>query len=202
MEEHEQPESVRTRGRPRDPAVDVAILEATQRQLAAEGYSRMSVAAIAADAGVTKPTIYRRWPSKADLATAALAHLQRQVPPPRTGVTRDDLCAILRNFQATLLRPNGMAMVGTLLVEERHAPELIELFRERVLRPRRGMLRTVLEQARQNDELQPDANIEAAVNLLIGSYYARYLTGDGLPDDWPEQIVGVLWAGIARRATD
>jgi AcrR family transcriptional regulator len=162
----------------------------------------MSIAAIAADAGVTKPTIYRRWPSKADLVTAALAHLQEQAPPPTTGVTREDLCAILRNVQTTLLRPHGMALLGTLLVEERHAPELIELFRERVLRPRRAMLRAVLERAQQRDELRLDVSLEAAVNMLVGSYYARYLTGDGLPYDWSEQVVAAVWDGIARPDAD
>lgn len=194
MNEHMQPTPAR--GRPRDPAVDAAILAATQRQLAAEGYTRMSIAAIAADAGVTKPTIYRRWPSKADLATAALARLQAQELPRATGVTRTDLCATLHNFQGSLLRPNGMAMLGTLLVEERHTPELIALFRERILKPRRTMLSTILEQAQQRGELRPDVDIDVAVNMLVGSYYARYLTGEGVPDDWPERIVAIVWAGI------
>lgn len=198
MDEQQHVSAASGRGRPRDPAVDIAILEATLRQMAEEGYGRMSVGAIAAAAGVTKPTIYLRWPSKADLATAALAHLQAQAPPPTTGRTIDDLHAVLRNFQASLLRPNGMTMIGTLLVEERHTPELIALFRERILKPRRQMVRAVLEAAAQRGELQPDADLDAAVNLLIGSYYARYLSGEGVPPDWPERIVATVWRGIAR----
>ena len=59
-------------GRPRDPAVEERILDATLRQLAEHGYARMSVDQVAAASGISKPAIYRRWKGKADLATAAL----------------------------------------------------------------------------------------------------------------------------------
>lgn len=189
-------------GRPRDPAVDDAILRAALRQMAERGYDGMSVDAIAAEAGVTKPTIYRRWRGKADLASAAIAALQAEEPPPATGSPRGDLVALLANFRRGLLRPNGMAMIGTLLAEERRTPELIALFRERVVASRRRMVRRLLDAARERGELRPDADLDAAVNLLIGSYYARYLSGEAIPPDWPERVVAIVWSGMARRPED
>ena len=62
-------------GRPRDPEVDRAILSATLRLLGEQGYAGMSVDAVAAAAGVGKTTIYRRFATKADLATAAVASM-------------------------------------------------------------------------------------------------------------------------------
>ena len=186
-------------GRPRDPGVDRAILAATLRQLADAGYGRMSMDAVAAEAGVTKPTVYRRWPTKADLATAALAELHPQAPPPASGSTPGDLRAILRDFQRSVFRPNGMAMIGTLLVEERHTPELITLFRERVVHPRRALLRQVLDEADRRGQLRDGADIDAAVNMLIGSFYAYYLTGDTMPRDWARRLVDTVWKGIAKR---
>ncbi|HJO39155.1 MAG TPA: TetR/AcrR family transcriptional regulator [Vicinamibacterales bacterium] len=193
-------------GRPRDPGVNRAILKAALRQLAEDGYSRMSMDAVASEAGVTKPTVYRRWSSKADLATAALAELQGAEPIPSTGSAPSDLKTILAALQKTLFRPNGMAIIGAVMVEERHTPELITLFRERVVHPRRLLLREVLESAEAEGALRAGADLDAAVNMLIGSFYAHYLTGDKMPRTWARRIVDTVWKGIAkpgrhRRAT-
>ena len=189
------------RGRPRDPEIDTAILKATQRQLAAYGYERMSVEAIATEAGVTKPTIYRRWPSKADLATAALAAMQAQEPPPVTGCTRADVTAHLNHFRRSIERPLGMSMIGSLLVEEQYLPKLMDLFRQRVVQPRRRMLRLVLEEAQARGEIRPTADLDLVISTLLGAFYAQYLTGGSLPKDWAERVVDTLWDGIASAAS-
>ena len=155
--------------------------------------------AVAAEAGVSKPTGYRRWASKADLATAALAELQTQDPTPSSGSAPADLRAVLRSLQRTLFRTNGMAIIGTLLVEERHTPELMTLFRERVVHPRRATLRQVLADAEARGDLRAEADIDAAVSMLIGSFYAHYLTGNKMPRTWARRIVDTVWKGIANR---
>ncbi len=187
-------------GRPRDPEVNKAILKAALRQLAHDGYARMSMDAVASEAGVTKPTVYRRWSSKADLATAALAELQGDERHPSTGSAASDLRVILSSLQRTLFRPDGLAIIGAVMVEERHTPELITLFRERVVHPRRAMLRHVLEKAEARGDLRPDADIDAAVTMLIGSFYAHCLTGDKMPRTWARRIVNTVWNGIAKAA--
>jgi AcrR family transcriptional regulator len=159
----------------------------------------MSVDAIAVAAGTTKPTIYRRWPSKEELTVAALEHLQAADAPVPTGDTRADLVAILTDFRRKLLRPNGMAMIGTLLAEERHTPGLIALFRERIVRPRRDGLLAVLEGARTRGEFRRGADADAAVNMLVGAFYARYLTGESIPADWPERVVETALAGLLEK---
>lgn len=158
----------------------------------------MSMDAVAAEAGASKPTLYRRWPSKADLATAAIRTIQLAEAPYDTGSTRGDLEAVLSNFSRSLLRPNGLSLIGTVLAEEEHTPELIRLFRERIVAPRRAMLRTILERARKQKELRPAADIEAAINLLIGSFYAQYLAASAVPKDFPQRIVAIVWPGIAK----
>jgi AcrR family transcriptional regulator len=192
--------SGRTPGRPRCSETDEAIIRATVEQLATEGYSRMSIDTIAERAGTTKPTIYRRWPSKADLAVAALSQLQAAGMPTPQGSLRSDLIAAMRDFQSKLLRPNGLAMIGTLLAEERHNPELISLFRQRIVGPRRRLFLAILSAAKDGGELRADVDLPVAVNMLVGSLYARYLAGDGIGDDWAERAVDTLLAGVARRA--
>ncbi|MGO9597459.1 MAG: TetR/AcrR family transcriptional regulator [Isosphaeraceae bacterium] len=91
-------------GRPRSTETDGSILTTTLRHLSEHGYARMSIDAIAADANTTKPTIYRRWSGKEELAIAALAQFQAQEQPKPTGSTADDLKTLLRDFQNRLKR--------------------------------------------------------------------------------------------------
>jgi AcrR family transcriptional regulator len=163
--------------------------------MARDGYARMSVDAVAADAGVSKPTLYLRYPSKAALATAALAHVREQTAPRETGNTRADLIALLRHFRAGVERPFGMAMVGTVLAEEHHTPELFAEFRRRLVEPRRQMLRGVLERAQVRGELAAEADLEMAVSMLVGSYYATYLAGR-VPRDWQRRAVELILDGL------
>jgi AcrR family transcriptional regulator len=161
-----------------------------------DGYARMSVDAVAAKAGVSKPTLYLRYPSKAALATAAVAHFRDQTRPKETGDTRTDLVAQLRHFRAGIERPYGMGMIGTVLAEEHHTPELLQRFREQVVQPRRSALRKILEEAGTRGELATGADLETAVNMLVGSYYARYLVDGRVPRDWPERAVDAVLVGL------
>lgn len=192
------PDRARPPGRPRDSETEARILEVALRKLREEGYTRMSVDAVALDAGVSKPTIYRRWASKADLATAAVRTLQLAETPANTGSNQRDLVQTLETFSRSLLRPNGMALIGTVIAEEAHTPDLIRLFRERIVAPRRKMLRAILDRARANGELRPDAELDCAVNLLVGAFYARYLADSKVPAAFPRELAGIVWRGISR----
>jgi AcrR family transcriptional regulator len=185
------------RGRPRSPGIDEAILEATLRQLGSVGFGHMTIDSVAAEAGVGRPAVYRRWRNKVELATAALAHLNISEPDRFTGNTRRDLVAQLsrvRNFYEEL---RGMAMVGALLVEEERHPELLTLFREQVIRPRRAVLAQVLRDGQARGAVRPDLDLDTAVALLIGPFYARYLGGERFPRTWATQVVDMLWPAFA-----
>jgi AcrR family transcriptional regulator len=162
------------------------------RLLQSDGFSRMTIDAIASAAGVSKPTIYRRWTGKADIATAALEQFRISEPPVDADSHVGKVKGILRNFRRSLLRANGMALVGTVLAEEGHEPDLLALFRQRVVKPRRAMIAAELEQARKAGELRPRADVGVLVTLLVGSFYARYLAGDPIPLKWADRIVDEL----------
>jgi AcrR family transcriptional regulator len=187
------------RGRPRSPEVGEGILRAAMKVMARSGYAGMSIEEVAAEAGVSRPTIYLRYPGKAELATAALASYRDRGTPDETGDTHADLVARLRHFRRGVERAFGMAMIGSVLAEEHATPELLSLFRERIVEPRRRELSEVLEHARERGELREEANAGAAVNMLIGSYYAQYLSGDPFPDGWPEAVVGTILEGLNER---
>ena len=185
-------------GRPRDRETERRILEVTVRLLAEEGYSRMSIDGVAAAAGVSKPTIYRRWSGKADLATAAICTIRLAEPEVSTGSTVGDLTAALQNFSRSLLRPNGMALVGTVLAEEGHTPELLALFRELLVMARRAIIRGILERARRHRELRPGVDLDAAVSMLVGAFYARYLATSKVPSRVAQTVVATVWTGICK----
>jgi AcrR family transcriptional regulator len=190
------PHPDRAPGRPRSPAVDEAILAAARAELAERGYARMSVDAVAARAGVSKPTVYLRHPTKADLATAAIASMRAAPRPAPTGDARADLLAQLRLLRAGLERPYGMATLGTVLAEEHETPELLVLFRERLVAPRRHELRAVLEAAREHGEVREDANLDVAVAALVGAFFARYLAGDSLGGRFVTTLVDTVLDGL------
>lgn len=187
----------RAPGRPREPDTDARILDAAYRLMAQHGYVRMSMDAVAAEADVTKPTIYRRWPSKIELAMAALRAYCDASRPPVSGETRADLIAELEHFRRAISRPYGMSLYGTVLAEEHETPELLAAFREALVVPRRRALRAILEAARARGELRPDADIALAVNMLVGAFYAQYVAGDPFAADWSAKLVDTLLRGLA-----
>jgi AcrR family transcriptional regulator len=186
----------RERGRPRSPEVDREILRAAMRVMARGGYAGMTIDEVAAEAGVSRPTIYLRYGGKAELATAALGAYRDVGRPEETGETRADLISRLRHFRRGVERPFGMAMIGSVFAEEHNTPQLLALFRERLVEPRRAELREVLEHAQGRGKLREEGDIEAAVNMLVGSYYAQYLAGDPFPDDWPAAVVDTVLSGL------
>ena len=189
----------RGRGRPRLAAIDEAILRAAFRIMAEHGYARTSIDAVAEAAGVTKPSIYLRFPGgKAEVATKALAYARDRRAVPETGETRADLITHLRFFRTGVSRPFGMAMVGTVLAEEHDTPQLLAFFRKHVIEPRRAMLHAVLARARERGELRPDADIEMIAQMLVGAYYAQYLAGVPFREGWDQRSVDTVLKGVCR----
>jgi AcrR family transcriptional regulator len=183
------------RQRSRD--VDARILDSALALMAELGYARMSIEAVAARAGVSRPTVYLRYDDREDLAVAALSTFRERSRPRLSGDTRADLIAQLRHFRRGVERPHGLAMVGTVLAEEAQTPELLARFREGVVKPRRAELWEVLEGARDRGELPAGADLDAAVSMLIGSYYAARLAGRRLPRTWPAAEVDTVLRGLA-----
>ena len=189
----------RPAGRPRNAALDGAILAAAERQLGERGYARMSLESIAAAAGTTVPSVRRRFGSKADIAEAVVQSLRVADLPATAGPPRAHALAILENFHRNLRRRDAMAILGTLLTEEHRHPELMEVFRARLAAPRRALLRQALAGGITAGELPATADPDILTNMLIGSFYARYIATSQLPADWPEQALAAIWPEQASR---
>jgi AcrR family transcriptional regulator len=199
-----RPAAARPAGRPRDPELDRAILAAAEQQLRESGYAGMSLESVAAAAGTTVPAVRRRFGGKPGLAVAVIDSLRVDSLPAESGPPRRRALAVLQNFRSNLLSGNSMAVVGTLLAEERRHPELLAAFRSRLAEPRRAALRRALAEGISSGELRASADPDVLANMLIGAFYARYIATSDLPDDWAEQTLQHVWpaprrAGAQRR---
>jgi AcrR family transcriptional regulator len=186
-------------GRPRDPSIEGRVLEIALRHLAEHGYEDLSLAAVAEEAGTTRSALYRRWPGKAELATAAIASLSEA---DTRGITDDpygDLVAELAAFRRGVTRPDGLSLVGTML-QRGTDPELRRLYRERIVIPRRARLRAILERALTR-ELVTGGDLELAVASLTGSFYALALAGT-IPPNWPARAAAHAWRSLGGTAPE
>jgi AcrR family transcriptional regulator len=181
------------RGRPRDTRVDAATLAAAEEQLFDRGYAGMSLESVAAAAGTTVPSLRRRYRGKEELVAAVVDSLRIEPLGAGSGAPRDEALAILENFRQNLRRPRVMAVLGSVLAEEHRHPVLLELFRRRLVAPRRAMLRTALERGVEDGQLTPSFDVDAVSNMLIGAFYARYISGRPIPKDWPRRVLAVVW---------
>jgi AcrR family transcriptional regulator len=181
------------RGRPRDPSIDARVLEVTRRHLADNGYERLSLAAVADEAGTNRPALYRRWAGKADLATAAIAALSAADTRQATDDPYADLLAELTAFRTGVTRPDGLSLVGTML-QRGTDPGLLRLYRERIVIPRRSRLRAILQRA-VTQGLVPGGDLELAIASLTGSFYALALAGP-IPARWPARAAAHAWRSL------
>jgi AcrR family transcriptional regulator len=180
----------RGRGRPRSEKADQAILDATLRMLGTQGVAGMTIEGVAADAGVGKTTIYRRWPTKTDLILAAISDLVPPGDPPDTGSMAGDMAALAETQRRRLAGSGLPGIVPRVLAESMSDPELHRNFVDRVVNPFRELLRLFIERGIERGELRPDLEVEPLVDLLhsIPIYKILMSRGD------PASLEQVPWA--------
>lgn len=166
--------AVRAPGRPRSALADEAIVDATIALLTEEGFDRLSMDAVATRAGVSKATIYRRWPSKEALVIDAVARRTDAFLDIEDGPIRDRLTWLLEGVLAKSQTGVGRllpCMVGASVTN----PTLAEHYREQILTPRRARVAAILREAIDAGELRADLDVDLAIDLLIGPLLYRVL---------------------------
>lgn len=182
-------------GRPRDSDIDARVLAEARRQMAAAGYQGLSVAGVAAAAQTSRQAVYRRWPSKADLATAAIADMSAAEERRPSEEPFEDLVTELEAFRRGISRPDGLSMIGTMLLGSTD-PALVELFRERLVLPRRKRIVAILRRAERTGEIASGRDLELAAGMLVGSWYAQALAGRRAPGGWARRAAALAWRAL------
>lgn len=179
-------------GRPRDAAIDDAVLDATLHQLARDGFSALSIAAVAAEAGTSRPAVYRRWPDKESLVVDAIARLAQVAPPEVGGDPFEDLVAELEHFRHCITEAAALPVAGLMLGDEVRG-SLRDAYHELIVVPRRTRLRACLQRAIDDGSLAPDADVAIAGTFLTGSWYSLALAQVPPPADWARRTAVLVW---------
>jgi AcrR family transcriptional regulator len=186
------PTETSPRGRPRDPQRREAILQAALTLVAEVGYDRMTVEALAARAGVSKPTIYRRWPGgKPEIVTDAIrSKHERADTLPDAGSLRGDLLAML----AVMVEhtDEDAHLAAGLIGQLRSSPELAALMRDEVVDHERRRYGTLIARAVARGELSAGARITPLLGDVAGSViFTRAVVTPYEPLDLPflEELV-------------
>jgi AcrR family transcriptional regulator len=180
-------------GRPRNEEADREIVAATLKLLAEQGYDRTSMEAVAAEADVTRATVYRRWPSKAELVCAALTAYPDDASSAQPQDVRGFLVNMLSAFREGIQACDGIAICSSLYLNRHDHPEMLEQFRATVVAPRVERMTAVLRSGIAAGQVRDGIDIEMVVSMLFGAGVQRILTGDTLPREWPERAVAAVW---------
>ncbi len=186
-------------GRPRDARADRAILEATRELIAEAGVHGFRTDEVAARAGVGKGAIYRRYRSKDELVTAAVAALvDEEIAVPDTGSTREDLLVLMREAVALDRGSAAGRLIPNLIGAMAQNPDLARAVRDGFLSGRRGALSEVLRRGVERGDLRPDLDLELALDVLGGPLFYRLLvTGGPLDEQLAEGVADLILRGFA-----
>ncbi len=187
----------RGRGRPRDPETDKRILGAAANLMLARGFDKMTVDDVAAEASVGKATVYRRWPSKDDLAVAAMEQLfSLEIPEPDTGSIVTDLRQTYRDVLAFVNTTEGRAFIRMSIAESIRDPRIAALYRESSVR-REELTRRTFERAIERGEVRSDVDLDSALQWLGGLFAYRVITDRPLPaPEDADKLVDLMLKGI------
>lgn len=167
----------RSIGARRNPATEAAVVAAARDVLAEKGFVGFSVDEVARRAGAGKPTIYRWWPSRADLLLAVYAaERSARVAPPDTGSLAGDLAALARTLLAAWRNtPAGQALRGLIAEAQGSEAALLALW-DKFLPGWDAPIRAVLGEAARRGETDP-ADVDLLAELCSGFLWRRLVTG-------------------------
>jgi AcrR family transcriptional regulator len=183
-------------GRPRDARADAAIRQAAIEVLADKGPGGFTVDEVAARAGCGKATIYRRWPSRANLLLDTAHSMGLEPERVDTGSVHDDLVRIVSQLAAKLRdTPAGRLMPGV-IAEASVNPEMRQVL-SAFIRDRRERPREVVERAIARGQLSPDTDVELVLDM-IGAvpFYRELVSGQPLDECDVRRVVDVVLAGL------
>ena len=189
------------RGRPRSEKAQRAILDAAAELLVAQGLAAVSMGSVAARAGVSKATIYRRWRTKELLALDAVFHswTAAHYPARVTGQLHADLLALLRPWVELLRRrPYGRVIAG-LIAEAQMDAGFAEEYWRRLVGPRRDEARAICARAGEHGLTTTGPKLDLALDLLYGPIYHRLFHGHApLDEPFLRAVVDSAVAALER----
>lgn len=169
-----------------------SIIDHTLRLLEERGYAALTLNDVALAAGVSRSTLYRRWPSRAELVLQAIGQsLIESVQPSDTGAFVSDLRETLRQIADYLSTPLGGAAIGASIEIGASAMEL----RHAIWTARLAEFAPIFERAIARGELAADFDQEAALAATSGAlYFRKILSAQPIDALWIDRVIA-MWKG-------
>jgi len=185
-------------GRPRNPRIDSAVLQAATDLLAQTDYAELTVDAIAKRAATSKPAIYRRWPSKAHLVHEAVFPIDDTTELPDTGSLTGDVREMLRRTVAVLTTPPARAalpgLIGEMATDLTLHAALLVRFNDILGHG----LADRLARAAARGEVRAGVSAADLTEALAGiTLFALLTRGDSIDDAWIEHTTTLITKGVA-----
>jgi AcrR family transcriptional regulator len=190
--------AARSPGRPRSDEAHQRILGAAYELVNEVGFNDLTIEAIATRAEVGKPTIYRRWSSKAHLVMDAfLALINPELTFPNSGSVKEDIRLQMQQLVKVMISPRGQ-IIAMLIGGGQTDAELIAAFRENWLMPRRQAASEVFKKGMEQGKLRSDVDMEVAIDALYSPLFYRLLLKHApLTQDFVDELVDVVMKGLA-----
>lgn len=185
------------RGRPRCEEAHQKILKAAYELLSEVGFMDLTIEGVAARAGVGKPTIYRRWKTKPQLAMDAfLSGVSPEIAFPDTGSVKEDFREQMYKIVKLMNSSRGeilASVIGCGQMED----ELICAFRENWLLPRREDAKRIFQRGVVRGELHRDADAEVAIDALYSPLFYRLLLKHlPLSENFVDDLIEIVIKGL------
>ncbi|HEY1479973.1 MAG TPA: TetR/AcrR family transcriptional regulator [Gaiellales bacterium] len=168
-----------------------AVLHAADDLLAERGFAGVTIEGIAARAGVAKQTIYRWWPSKAEvLLDTLIEDSETRLSPPATGSARNDARRYLRSLATFIAKDAAGKVLLALIGEAQHDEKIAAIFHARYLGPQRSREREMLARGVASGELRADLDLDGALDALCGPVvYRALLSGRPISRRFTDRLV-------------
>jgi AcrR family transcriptional regulator len=184
-------------GRPRDEAIDAAVLVAARDLLAEHGYRAVTIEAVARRAGVGRPTVYRRWANKVELVFDALFEETETVPVPDHGDPIADMLELAKVFGSDLASPAAAQALVAVMAEVGSDSAIATKVRDGVIRPRAAEFAVVVERAQRQGVIRPDVDPVTVVHAIAGAlYYHAAVLGEHPTDDLVAAVFDLFAHGV------
>ena len=185
------------RGRPRSPEIRAKILKAAYEMLNEVGFMDLTIEGVAARAEVGKPTIYRRWKTKAALAMDAfLEAVNPEIAFPDTGVAKEDFREQMYKIVKLMNSSRGEVLANVIGCGQADE-ELIAAFRENWLTPRRKDAIQIFQRGVDRGELREGIDAEVAIDALYSPlFYRLLLKHQPLTDKFVDELLDLVMKGL------
>lgn len=181
-------------GRPRSAELDATILRTALDLLIERGIEETSIEQVARLAGVTRATVYRRFPDKTQLLVAAIRFGHADAAEPAVPPTDISVEQMLAGWSEALALPRVRRLTRRLMTSLHDHPELAEAFHAASIGPREQAVRAVLERARDRGQFPADADLDIVRTILTGAVATHLTTrpDTGAPREIEDFLLAVL----------